>query len=99
MFINDAKFLSSGLGASRSTLVGLSVGRSVGRSVGLSKKCQKSVKNCQKRCFETINDCTLEDQVYFNILECTRVHPSIKQALLSLEAAIKEQRISTKFIV
>ena len=75
------------------------VGLSVGLSVCLSKKCQKSVKNCQKRGFETTNDCTSEHQVYFNILECTSVHPSIKQVLLSLEAAIKEQRISTKFIV
>ena len=65
------------------------------RSVCLSNKCQK----LSKRGFETTNDCTIEHKEYFNILECTRVHPSIKQALLSLEAAIKEQRISTRFIV
>ena len=38
---NFGRILSSGLGASRSTLVGLSVGRSVGRSV---KKMSKVVK-------------------------------------------------------
>ena len=92
IFDNFLTFLSSVVGASTSPLIGRSVGRLVGRLVGrsvcLSKKCQKSVKNCQKRGFETTNDCTSEHQEYFNILKCTSVHPSIKQALLSLEAAI-----------
>ena len=62
---------------------------SVGLSVG-----QKSVKNCQKRGFETKNDCTSEHQ---DCDQCTIVHTSIKQSLLSQEAAIKRQTISTKF--
>ena len=72
----------------------VSLHRSVGRSVCLWNKCQKSVKNCQKRGFETNNDCTSKYQDYKTILECTIVHTSIKHSLFSWEAAIKEQRIS-----
>ena len=67
----------------------------VGRSVcWLKKSVKKSVKNCQKRGFETKNDCTSEHQ---DCDQCTIVHTSIKQSLLSQEAAIKRQTISTKF--
>ena len=44
--VDPSLFLSSGLGASRTTQLGRSVGRSVCQKN--VKNCQKHVKNCQK---------------------------------------------------
>ena len=82
-----------------SKLCGWSFYVSLHRSIGLSvKKMSKSVKNFQKRCFMTNNNCTSEHQDCDTILECTIVHTNIKQSPLSWKAAIKRHMISMNFI-
>ena len=80
--LNWAPFLSSVVGASTSPFIG--------RSVCVSNKCQKSVKNCQKRGFETNNECTSKHQDDDSLLECTSVHTTIKQSFFVLGSCNKE---------
>ena len=77
-------FISSMVGASTSPFIGRLVGRSV---------CQKNVKKCQKlskRGFETTNDCTILQQDYDSILECTIVHHRHKTSSFVLGSCNKK---------
>ena len=81
-------FLSSGLAASRTPLIGQLVGRSVKK---VSKKCQKLSKTCQKlskRGFKASKVCA-SVQIYFT---------GLWQAFLSLEAAINMRKVN-QFII
>ena len=65
-----------------------SVGRSVGWSVGRSV-CQKNVKNCQKEVSRLLMTVQFYSKIMIACLSVRLYTTGIKQALLSLEAAIK----------